>query len=743
LGLVFVAAFALLLAADLVSRDLLDPDLYTNALHEDNIYNRVYTDLLADPEMIAITAGILGDLNVDPSLSTNLLSLASSTLYLVLPPDTIQSATEGAINNFTAYLKGDAEELDPNLTFSGLDSDIMAERILDGMLALSGELIAGALGNQPDQLGTVDMDELAQYAAEFGLGNIGPLPAGVSSVNLEKLSPEQQEALRQAILSDGSPVAASRQVDAALLGGDLHSALALAARPLLQARAQRAAEELVDTIANSEAMDTLETTAKVLGQTRADIIERLNTIRSVMIFLDGVAIPLAFALMVITLGAVVWIHANNLTEMLRTTGIMLVLSSALVAVAWLIIGFLLRDALAARFAAGTTLPGSLEAMIADVVANLTSTIWRDVWQAATIPLVLGVAFLILSFLPFLSETVSRWLQPLGRYRKVAIVGAVLAIILVPLGLRYLLAEVRQPELVCNGHADLCDRPVNEIAYASTHNAMSIADYGWIWPSHDGSVTDQLQAGMRGFLIDTHYWDDQAWIETHLDYLPPDMQGAVQDILNSIELGQEDGNYLCHMMCGLGATELEETLAEMKRFLDSHPNEVIIIVFEDLISPADTALAFQESGLDELVYTYEEGERWPTLRELIRQNRRVLVMAESAGPPPDWYLHAWDYTEETPYAFSELADFDETSCQPNRGDTGKPFFLLNHWITRASPSRVDAAVLNDYDYLLERAQRCADERGQIPNLVGINFYLNGDVFDVVDELNGVRQTSDVN
>jgi len=117
------------------------------------------------------------------------------------------------------------------------------------------------------------------------------------------------------------------------------------------------------------------------------------------------------------------------------------------------------------------------------------------------------------------------------------------------------------------------------------------------------------------------------------------------------------------------------------------------------------------------------------------------MAEDAGPPPEWYLHAWDYTEETPYSFSELADLDDTSCEPNRGDTDKPFFLLNHWITRASPSRVDAAVLNDYEYLLERAQRCANERGQIPNFVGVNFYLNGNVFEVVDELNGVRQVTE--
>jgi hypothetical protein len=67
---------------------------------------------------------------------------------------------------------------------------------------------------------------------------------------------------------------------------------------------------------------------------------------------------------------------------------------------------------------------------------------------------------------------------------------------------------------------------------------------------------------------------------------------------------------------------------------------------------------------------------------------------------------------------------------------KPFFLLNHWVTRPSPSRVDAAIINEYEYLLDRARRCAEERGQLPNFLAVNFYFNGDVFDVADELNGV-------
>jgi hypothetical protein len=48
-------------------------------------------------------------------------------------------------------------------------------------------------------------------------------------------------------------------------------------------------------------------------------------------------------------------------------------------------------------------------------------------------------------------------------------------------------------------------------------------------------------------------------------------------------------------------------------------------------------------------------------------------------------------------------------------------------------------VNDFQFLLDRAQECAEERGQIPNFVAVNFYLIGDVVDVVDELNGVRDS----
>jgi hypothetical protein len=744
LGLVFILALIVALAADLVSRDLLNPDLYNNALKDEDIYNRVYTDLLADPAMVEVTALMLGNLGLDPSLSVNLLSLATSTLYLVAPPDAIQSAVEGTIFSFTSYLAGDTEELDPEIAVKNLDPGRIASVIQDGAMALIGELIAEVRPEVRDEIAALDEEELVRYMGEISSGTIGAVPENLANASLEGISAEQRSKLVERLFGpsyDSASADVVRQVDMALRYDDLPGAMALASRELIQDQASEAADKFVDRVSNSEEMDSLTSAANALGETKAELITRLNSIRSVMIFLDGVAIPIAFIVMILALGGIVWIHADNLTDMLRSSAVVLIVASAIVALSWLIIGLVLRDGLDARFAAGSDLPASLESMIADVVANLSSTVWRDVWQTATTPLVLGLLLLLLSFMRRLLDRVNQWLRPVWQYHKIILVVAILAIVLVPLGLRSVFAERQQPELVCNGHEELCDRPINEVAVAATHNGMSITEYKWIWPSHDGSITNQLNAGIRGLLIDSHYWDDKAWIEAHLEELPPAQQVAVQDLLDEIELGKEDGTWLCHMMCSLGATDLAETLTEIRRFLDSHPNEVLVIIIEDIVSTEETTQAFEESGLDKLVYTYQDGSDWPTLREMIESNQRVLVMAENEGSPPDWYLHAWDYTEETPYLFSELADFDDTSCQPNRGDTDKPFFLMNHWITRASPSRVDASVLNDYDYLLSRAQKCAEERGQIPNLVGINFYLNGDVFEVVDELNGVRQDSE--
>jgi hypothetical protein len=115
-----------------------------------------------------------------------------------------------------------------------------------------------------------------------------------------------------------------------------------------------------------------------------------------------------------------------------------------------------------------------------------------------------------------------------------------------------------------------------------------------------------------------------------------------------------------------------------------------------------------------------------------------VFAENNAEGVPWYHKAYESMQETPYSFHEPGEF---SCEPNRGATGKSLFLVNHWIeTAPAPLPSNAEIVNAYDFLLARAKRCQKERGQLPNLIAVDFYRTGDVVGVVRTLNGLKTTS---
>ena len=166
----------------------------------------------------------------------------------------------------------------------------------------------------------------------------------------------------------------------------------------------------------------------------------------------------------------------------------------------------------------------------------------------------------------------------------------------------------------------------------------------------------------------------------------------------------------------------------------HPNEVVILVVEDYILPEDLAKAFKDAGLDQMVDTSAVTGPWPTLRQLIEANQRLIVFTESGRPGVLWLHPTLGTIQETPYTFHQPSDF---SCKPNRGgDTGS-LFQINHWIeTTPAPRPSNAALVNAYDFLLQRARDCQKARGHLPNIIGVDFYDTGDLMRVARTLNGL-------
>ncbi|MDQ6796750.1 MAG: hypothetical protein M3011_01785 [Actinomycetota bacterium] len=197
---------------------------------------------------------------------------------------------------------------------------------------------------------------------------------------------------------------------------------------------------------------------------------------------------------------------------------------------------------------------------------------------------------------------------------------------------------------------------------------------------------------------------------------------------------------------MGAIRFSDALADVRRFLDTHPDEVVVPDIEDHTTPADTASAIEKSGLADRAWALDPKAALPTLATMISSGKNLLVMAEGGGPgAPPWYQPAYEHwVQETGYAFPTTASMD---CRPNRGPADAPLFLVNHWVELAPPDPKVAQAANARQFLSDRLRRCFAERKRIPNMVAVDFSALGELLptlralnpDFVDQLGEVRRT----
>jgi hypothetical protein len=290
-----------------------------------------------------------------------------------------------------------------------------------------------------------------------------------------------------------------------------------------------------------------------------------------------------------------------------------------------------------------------------------------------------------------------------------------------------------------------------VVFPGAHNAMSNASIGdWMFPHHPYGIPRMLEDGVRMLALDLHFGIPTGGrVKTDLDSeinhngkvaeaLGPEAVAAAMRIRNRL-VGGEDGPrgaYFCHGFCELGAYEVGPMLVRIRDFLAANPGEVLILVLEDYLPVAVTDSLFKATGVYDYVYTGPV-RPWPTLRQLVAANQRVIVFIESGQSAVAWLHATAGEIQETPYSFHKIEDF---SCRPNRGGTEGSLFLVNHWIeTTPAPRASNAAIVNAYDLLLGRARACERERRHIPNIISVDFYSVGDLIRVANTLNGIDST----
>ena len=306
------------------------------------------------------------------------------------------------------------------------------------------------------------------------------------------------------------------------------------------------------------------------------------------------------------------------------------------------------------------------------------------------------------------------------------------------------------QAACNGAVALCDRRYDQVSFPATHNSMAAADQpGWFLAEQPNGLIDQLDAGIRTFLIDTWYGqrtsrpgviantDDShatALAQAKAEYGAAVIESALRlrHAAGLVPQGPRAA-YLCHALCVLGSTRWEPLMARIHTWLDQHPREVVTFILQDEVSPSTTAEVFRDAGLLPEVYT-PTGGSWPTLEQMIDSGHRIVVMAENRGGGTryPWLLPAFEEVQDTPFDARTVADF---SCRLNRGPATAPLFLVNHWLNR--PLRVSASrQANSAAVLGTRLTTCERERGHLPNFVAVDHYDQGDLFGQVRRLNGL-------
>ena len=256
------------------------------------------------------------------------------------------------------------------------------------------------------------------------------------------------------------------------------------------------------------------------------------------------------------------------------------------------------------------------------------------------------------------------------------------------------------ESQCNGLEVLCDRRVDEVAFAGTHNSMSSTEDGWMFPNHDFNFERQLDDGIRALNIDTHWWNDEA--------------------------------YLCHTYCDLGAMTLLEGFNRIGDWLADHPREVLIITLQSAVDADNTMAVLESSSLSGLLYEHELGSEWPTLETLIDLNQRILLFSNQDGGQHVGYMEQWTHWIDNPYSAQGVEDF---SCVLDRGNVETAtLFNINHFITNPVADIEDADIANQYDILKAHVEKCRQETDYFPNQILVDFYSKGSVLDVVYEIN---------
>ncbi|MFF5445602.1 PI-PLC domain-containing protein [Streptomyces sp. NPDC012888] len=269
-----------------------------------------------------------------------------------------------------------------------------------------------------------------------------------------------------------------------------------------------------------------------------------------------------------------------------------------------------------------------------------------------------------------------------------------------------------------------DRRLDEATFLTTHNAFTnYEDSRWSSVNQSESVRGQLEAGVRGLSLDTHWYERSTWlcvISFGSDCYPSDV-------------------YLCHGGCKTfaGATyalprqSFHGTMQTVVDFLAAHPQEVVTVFLEDYVSAEQLRQSLgRVRGLPELLFRPDEWDvrnaGWPRVADLVTSGKRLLVFSDRSDREHLGVMYDRSWTVSNFWSLGDLGD--DLSCVSrwpdvplDRQEPGfRRLFTMSHH--RNVPTVLTAALDNGAKLRDRISERCRPAAGgRAPNFVSVDFH----------------------
>jgi hypothetical protein len=409
-GCLVLGAFIAYLGSDAARGVFLNPDSYKETMEEEDIYNRVYDELLVDPAFQEKTLSVMGGYQVP---SEDLASLSRD----ILPPAYLEMQTESAIDGVAAYLRNDNNDphayIDLNIPLSNIRpvvEEYLSDRIDSITLTpvstpgeLSQEFIALFL--------SLERGEIPQRAPS--LASI-PLSFRLQAYDEAVASFEARSRLQSPIsISALALEGQSVRIKAEILEGDIRAALKVATSAIAAPVIDSAVLQLRQDLDSAGRLDLVDKVAGADGKSRAELLEESDRARGFLDSFNKATQVTALTVMALATVLLIAIHLPQWRYSFLWSGFALLTAGVFA----LLVGLVVRTQISDReLLQCGDLPASACNMLSDISSNLISTAGGGILMPAIIVTAIGTGFMLLSEVLKMNKSAARPKAPAGRRR---------------------------------------------------------------------------------------------------------------------------------------------------------------------------------------------------------------------------------------------------------------------------------------------------------------------------------------